>query len=44
MENNYETIKKACIDANPKILDLVFGCEVIGDDGLDIIHNTDGVL
>ena len=25
---NYEIIKKACIDANPKILDLVFGCEV----------------
>ncbi len=28
MENKIETIRRACIAANPSILDLVFGCKV----------------
>lgn len=33
METNIEIIRKACIAANPSILDLTFGCEVIPKQG-----------
>lgn len=32
MSNNYEIIKAACIEANPKLLEPTFGCKLIYED------------
>lgn len=41
-EQNIEIIRKACIEANPSILDLVFGCELLTPFGNVIFVDTYG--
>lgn len=39
-QNNIKRIKRACIKANPKIMELNFGCEIVFEDITYIVCNV----